>query len=96
MAKNKAANSRSKSSYSIENESLVNYSLYLGAVSVYLGTLLIISNVINEIQPLPYLDEIYHIPQAQEYCRGNFSHVTNVLQFIRDCSPFNFFFLHNF
>ena len=23
----------------------------------------------------PYMDEIFHIPQVQQYCQGNFSHV---------------------
>jgi len=77
MGKNKIANSPWKSSNSLEIESLVIYSVYFGVISVYLGTLLMISNKINEIQPIPYLDEIYHVPQAQEYCSGNFSHVTH-------------------
>lgn len=79
MAKNKTASSLSKSSDSMKTESLVIYSVYLGVISVYLGTLMMISNKINDIQPIPYLDEIYHIPQAQEYCRGNFSYVTLIL-----------------
>ncbi|XP_041350519.1 putative Dol-P-Glc:Glc(2)Man(9)GlcNAc(2)-PP-Dol alpha-1,2-glucosyltransferase [Gigantopelta aegis] len=29
--------------------------------------------VINDAQPAPYMDEIFHIPQAQEYCRRNFT-----------------------
>ena len=27
---------------------------------------------INEHVPHPYMDEIFHIPQAQKYCQGNF------------------------
>ncbi|KAI9558010.1 hypothetical protein GHT06_014763 [Daphnia sinensis] len=46
-------------------------------VAVYAGGLLIISSHINEIQPTPYLDEIYHVPQAQEYCNGNFTYWDN-------------------
>ena len=42
---------------------------------VYVAALLMASSQINKIQPVPYLDEIYHVPQAQEYCRGNFSYV---------------------
>ena len=26
--------------------------------------------------PEPYMDEIFHVPQAQHYCRGNFTHVS--------------------
>ncbi|KAI3953111.1 hypothetical protein MKW98_020306 [Papaver atlanticum] len=31
-----------------------------------------ISLMVNRIVPHPYMDEIFHIPQAQEYCKGNF------------------------
>ena len=43
--------------------------------AIYTSLLLAISNKINEVQPIPYLDEIYHVPQAKEYCRGNYSYV---------------------
>jgi hypothetical protein len=31
-----------------------------------------VSLLVNSIVPHPYMDEIFHIPQAQEYCQGNF------------------------
>ncbi|GER54370.1 Dol-P-Glc:Glc(2)Man(9)GlcNAc(2)-PP-Dol alpha-1,2-glucosyltransferase [Striga asiatica] len=31
-----------------------------------------ISILFNQIVPSPYMDEIFHVPQAQQYCRGNF------------------------
>ncbi|KAB1224100.1 Dol-P-Glc:Glc(2)Man(9)GlcNAc(2)-PP-Dol alpha-1,2-glucosyltransferase [Morella rubra] len=31
-----------------------------------------ISIIVNRIVPEPYMDEIFHIPQAQQYCKGNF------------------------
>ncbi|KAJ4788262.1 hypothetical protein LUZ62_017106 [Rhynchospora pubera] len=31
-----------------------------------------ISILVNRIVPQPYMDEIFHIPQAQQYCKGNF------------------------
>ncbi|KAJ1409615.1 Alpha-2-glucosyltransferase Alg10 [Sesbania bispinosa] len=31
-----------------------------------------ISLLVNRIVPDSYMDEIFHIPQAQQYCRGNF------------------------
>ncbi|XP_062095641.1 dol-P-Glc:Glc(2)Man(9)GlcNAc(2)-PP-Dol alpha-1,2-glucosyltransferase [Humulus lupulus] len=31
-----------------------------------------ISILVNRIVPEPYMDEIFHIPQAQQYCKGNF------------------------
>lgn len=61
----------------VEHDQINNFvlSLLVCFLSVYVGALIFISNKINEIQPIPYLDEIYHVPQAQEYCKGNFSHV---------------------
>ncbi|XP_022744551.1 dol-P-Glc:Glc(2)Man(9)GlcNAc(2)-PP-Dol alpha-1,2-glucosyltransferase-like isoform X2 [Durio zibethinus] len=31
-----------------------------------------VSILVNRIVPDPYMDEIFHIPQAQQYCNGNF------------------------
>nr|XP_048319517.1 dol-P-Glc:Glc(2)Man(9)GlcNAc(2)-PP-Dol alpha-1,2-glucosyltransferase-like [Ziziphus jujuba var. spinosa] len=31
-----------------------------------------ISIIVNRIVSEPYMDEIFHIPQAQQYCKGNF------------------------
>ncbi|KAL2554647.1 DIE2/ALG10 family [Forsythia ovata] len=31
-----------------------------------------ISILVNRIVPEPYMDEIFHVPQAQQYCKGNF------------------------
>ncbi|XP_010490692.1 PREDICTED: dol-P-Glc:Glc(2)Man(9)GlcNAc(2)-PP-Dol alpha-1,2-glucosyltransferase-like [Camelina sativa] len=30
------------------------------------------SIIVNHIVPEPYMDEIFHVPQAQQYCNGNF------------------------
>ncbi|XP_047960646.1 dol-P-Glc:Glc(2)Man(9)GlcNAc(2)-PP-Dol alpha-1,2-glucosyltransferase isoform X1 [Salvia hispanica] len=29
--------------------------------------------IVNRFVPDPYMDEIFHVPQAQHYCRGNFT-----------------------
>ena len=34
---------------------------------------------INDIQAGPYMDEIFHVPQAQTYCSGNYSYVSTLL-----------------
>ncbi|KAJ7950335.1 Dol-P-Glc:Glc(2)Man(9)GlcNAc(2)-PP-Dol alpha-1,2-glucosyltransferase [Quillaja saponaria] len=31
-----------------------------------------VSILVNRIVPEPYMDEIFHIPQVQQYCKGNF------------------------
>ncbi|KAK8708948.1 hypothetical protein V6N13_059983 [Hibiscus sabdariffa] len=31
-----------------------------------------VSILVNRIVPDPYMDEIFHIPQAQRYCNGDF------------------------
>ncbi|XP_074373287.1 dol-P-Glc:Glc(2)Man(9)GlcNAc(2)-PP-Dol alpha-1,2-glucosyltransferase isoform X1 [Apium graveolens] len=44
------------------------------AVAVIVSCWIIpISILVNRIVPEPYMDEIFHVPQAQQYCRGNFS-----------------------
>ncbi|KAA8516433.1 hypothetical protein F0562_016726 [Nyssa sinensis] len=43
------------------------------AVAVIVSSWVIpISILVNRIVPDPYMDEIFHIPQAQQYCKGNF------------------------
>ena len=34
---------------------------------------LIVSNIITKHVPMPYMDEIFHVTQAQTYCEGNFT-----------------------
>ena len=31
---------------------------------------------LDHVVPGPYMDEIFHIPQAQKYCQGDFATVT--------------------
>ncbi|XP_029636418.1 putative Dol-P-Glc:Glc(2)Man(9)GlcNAc(2)-PP-Dol alpha-1,2-glucosyltransferase [Octopus sinensis] len=46
---------------------------YFGLVTFFaLATVLL--KWLHSVQPKPYMDEIFHIPQAQHYCDGNFSH----------------------
>ncbi|KAF9213903.1 glucosyltransferase [Podila verticillata] len=41
-------------------------------LSLHLVVLLSISSLWNQVQPHPYMDEIFHIPQAQRYCAGDY------------------------
>lgn len=34
----------------------------------------VIFGLFNSIQPEPYMDEVFHVPQAQQYCSHNLSH----------------------
>ncbi|KAI8556623.1 hypothetical protein RHMOL_Rhmol05G0268600 [Rhododendron molle] len=44
------------------------------AVAVIVSSWIIpISILVNRIVPDPYMDEIFHVPQAQQYCKGNFT-----------------------
>ena len=43
------------------------------AIFLYVGTLLLIE--VSKHQAEPYMDEIFHIPQAQKYCVGRYSEV---------------------
>ncbi|GAB1604823.1 putative Dol-P-Glc:Glc(2)Man(9)GlcNAc(2)-PP-Dol alpha-1,2-glucosyltransferase [Argonauta hians] len=46
---------------------------YFGLIS-FLSVSTILLKWIDYVQHKPYMDEIFHIPQAQHYCDGNFSH----------------------
>ena len=48
---------------------MINVSLLAALLSVSIGILLLFQSV----QPEPYLDEVFHIPQAQKYCYNKFS-----------------------
>lgn len=41
--------------------------------AAYAATSAAIASVFNRTVPEPYMDEIFHIPQAQSYCRGQFT-----------------------
>lgn len=49
--------------------------LALSVISAYAVTATIIATKLSEVIPLPYMDEIFHIPQAQRYCNGSFFEV---------------------
>lgn len=40
--------------------------------AVFLGMTASLFKVMNSVNPNPYMDEIFHIPQAQRYCNGTF------------------------
>eukprot|EP00794_Sanderia_malayensis_P005984 gene5984-6680_t len=44
-----------------------------GFIVIFIGITIAVSKLFNEIQPEPYMDEIFHVPQAQAYCSYNFS-----------------------
>ena len=47
----------------------------LMAIGLFLGAYTCIFRKLHEKQPDPYMDEIFHVPQAQTYCAGNFTQV---------------------
>lgn len=53
-----------------------------GAFALFAFMTVVLFDFINLIQPIPFIDEIFHIPQAQRYCLGQWSEVsvTQVLQ----------------
>ncbi len=48
----------------------------LVATAGYAAVTSAIAYQVNEHVPEPYMDEIFHIPQAQKYCTGNFRDVS--------------------
>ncbi|XP_075559491.1 dol-P-Glc:Glc(2)Man(9)GlcNAc(2)-PP-Dol alpha-1,2-glucosyltransferase-like [Dermacentor variabilis] len=47
---------------------------FLATLSVVALSSVAVSIVIYRVQPEPYLDEIWHVPMALNYCAGNYSH----------------------
>lgn len=45
--------------------------------------------LINRLQPVPFIDELFHVRQARQYCQGNYSHVSNLVWTLR---LFNYLF----
>ena len=44
------------------------------SIALLVAVTSMIFGLFNKEQPQPYMDEIFHIPQAQNYCVGNLSH----------------------
>ena len=41
-----------------------------------------VSHRFNAEQPAPYMDELFHVPQVQHYCAGNYTEVRSVHRLI--------------
>lgn len=52
---------------------IIGVSSLLGYVTIFL------LNIIHNNQPKPYIDEIFHVPQAQSYCKGRFFEVIKII-----------------
>ena len=46
---------------------------FMLVLAVYSVTLGVVGDLVNKTVVEPYMDEIFHIPQAQRYCDGNFT-----------------------
>ncbi|XP_066283138.1 dol-P-Glc:Glc(2)Man(9)GlcNAc(2)-PP-Dol alpha-1,2-glucosyltransferase-like [Branchiostoma lanceolatum] len=46
---------------------------FAAVLSVFVVVSVAISARIHRAQPAPYMDEIFHVPQAQKYCQGKFT-----------------------
>ena len=42
----------------------------------FCGSLLVL---LHRKQNVPYMDEVFHIPQVKQYCSGNFSEVSHII-----------------
>ena len=45
------------------------------ALAVLIFTISLTFQYIYNEQPDPYMDEVFHVPQARQFCSGNFSNV---------------------
>ena len=48
--------------------------------AIYGAVTLILATQIHSRIPSPYMDEIFHVPQAQKYCLGNFKEVSKFIK----------------
>ena len=48
--------------------------------AIYGAVTLILATQIHSRIPSPYMDEIFHVPQAQKYCMGNFKEVSKFIK----------------
>ena len=49
----------------------------LATVAVFSVTSLVVFHHMYQLQPTPFIDEAFHIPQCRHYCAGNFTQVTS-------------------
>lgn len=42
---------------------------------VYFQISVLVSSYFDVHVDQPYMDEVFHVPQAQEYCKGNYNEV---------------------
>jgi alpha-1,2-glucosyltransferase len=59
-----------------ENEKESSSWLLWLSTGVYVAVSAFLFTLINSEQPQPYMDEIFHIPQAKKYCKGKFTEVS--------------------
>ncbi|XP_075549902.1 alpha-1,2-glucosyltransferase Alg10 [Dermacentor variabilis] len=48
--------------------------VFAAILSAVLSSSVLVSLTVHHVQPKPYMDEIFHVPQAQNYCAFNVSH----------------------
>ena len=53
------------------------FSKFLLALGIFTALLCVVGELVEKNVPEPYMDEIFHIPQAQRYCAGNFTQWDN-------------------
>ncbi len=51
------------------------------ACAAFLGITVVVFGMVHGRQADPYMDEIFHVPQAQAYCEGNFTQVRHECDF---------------
>ncbi|XP_077987867.1 dol-P-Glc:Glc(2)Man(9)GlcNAc(2)-PP-Dol alpha-1,2-glucosyltransferase-like [Glandiceps talaboti] len=52
---------------------LLRFQAYLTVGFIFMGFTSLLFLKINRTQDTPYMDEIFHVPQAQKYCNGSFT-----------------------
>ena len=59
-------------------------------LAVYAVSLGVVGDLVSQKVGEPYMDEIFHVPQARSYCAGNFTHWDNKITTLPGLYVFSF------
>ena len=63
---------------------------FLLTLGIYAALLCVVGELVDKNVPAAYMDEIFHIPQAQRYCAGNFTQWDNKITTLPGLYVFSF------
>lgn len=65
-----------------QKNDLASWSVFLLLFGVYTSITYYVFNSVYHVQATPFIDEVFHIPQAKKYCNGTFNEVSVPFQIL--------------